>query len=95
MPDASTEDCDGFQTQFTHIMETLLQTAVRETTKLYQSTLQSLKAELVHLRLENVNKKTGDSSCQDTRRCPQTGIQRTGSVSKYRDVGVQCGRLYF
>ncbi|XP_001340263.4 uncharacterized protein [Danio rerio] len=90
MPDASMEDCDGFQTQFTHIMETLLQTAVRETTKLYQSTLQSLKAELVHLRVENVNKKTAHSSCQDTRRFPQTGIQRTGSVSKYRDVGVQC-----
>ncbi|XP_073697942.1 uncharacterized protein [Garra rufa] len=90
MPDASADDCDGFQTQFTLIMETILQTAVREATKLYDGTLQRLKAELVHLRQETVNTKTGDSSSQNTKRFAEAGSQRTGNVCKYRDIGVQC-----
>lgn len=90
MPDASPEDYDGFQTQFTNIMETILQSAVREATKLYEGTLQRLKAELVQLRQENVNTRTGDSSSQDTKRFTESGSQRSASVSKHRDVGVQC-----
>ncbi|XP_016396868.1 uncharacterized protein LOC107730532 isoform X1 [Sinocyclocheilus rhinocerous] len=89
MPDASADDYDGFQTQFTHIMETILQTAVREATKLYDGTLQRLKAELVQLRQEKVNTKTGDTSSQ-SKRFSEAGSQRTGNDSKHRDIGVQC-----
>lgn len=94
MPEASTEDYDGFQTQFTHIMETILLTAVREATKLYEGTLQHLKAELVQLRQENVKTKTGDSSSKDTKRCTEYGSQRSANVPKHRDIGVQCGRYF-
>lgn len=94
MPDASPEDYDGFQTQFTHIMETILQTAVREATKLYEGTLHRLKAELVQLRQENVNTKTGDSSSQYAKIFPESGSQRIAVTPKHRDIGVQCGRSY-
>lgn len=94
MSDASADDYDGFQTQFAHIMETILQTAVREATKLYDGTLQRLKAELVQLRQEKVNTKTGDTSSQSTKRFSEAGSQRTGNVSKHRDIGVQCGRSF-
>ncbi|TRY84711.1 hypothetical protein DNTS_001218 [Danionella cerebrum] len=57
MLDVSLDVHDGFQTQFTHLMETVLQSAVRETTKLYESTLRCLKSELVQLRLDNANWK--------------------------------------
>ncbi|XP_056092839.1 uncharacterized protein LOC130071998 [Rhinichthys klamathensis goyatoka] len=90
MPEASLEDYDGFQTQFTHIMETILLTAVREATKLYEGTLQRLKAELVQLRQENVKTKTGDSSSQDTKRSTEYGSQRNANVPKHRHIGVQC-----
>ncbi|KAL1282024.1 hypothetical protein QQF64_000827 [Cirrhinus molitorella] len=90
MPDASVDDYDGFQTQFSLIMETILQTAVREATKLYDSTLQRLKAELVQLRQETVNTKTGDSSSLNTKRFSEAGSQRTGNVCKYREIAVQC-----
>lgn len=92
MSDASADDYDGFQAQFTNIMETILQTAVREATKLYDGTLQRLKAELVQLRQENVITKTGDSSSQNTKRLSEAG--RTGNVSKHRDIGVQCGKSF-
>lgn len=94
MPDASPEDYDGFQTQFTHIMETILHTAVREATKLYEGTLHRLKAELVQLRQENVNTKTGDSSSKDTKRFPESGSQRIANAPIHRDIGVQCGRFF-
>ncbi|XP_067297302.1 uncharacterized protein [Pseudorasbora parva] len=90
MPDASPEDYDGFQTQFTNIMETILQSAVREATKLYEGTLQRLKAELVQLRQEIVNTRTGDSSSQDTKGFTGSGSQRSAGVPKHRDVAVQC-----
>uniref|UniRef100_A0A8C1WVV9 Uncharacterized LOC109055596 n=3 Tax=Cyprinus carpio TaxID=7962 RepID=A0A8C1WVV9_CYPCA len=93
MSDASADDYDGFQAQFTNIMETILQTAVREATKLYDGTLQRLKAELVQLRQENVITKTGDSSSQNTKRLSEAG--RTGNVSKHRDIGVQCEKPTF
>ncbi|XP_026103846.1 uncharacterized protein LOC113075359 isoform X1 [Carassius auratus] len=90
MPDASADDFDGFQTQFAQIMETILQTAVREATKLYEGTLQRLKAELVQLRQEKVNTKTGVTSIQSTERFSEAGSQKPGNVFKHRDIGVQC-----
>jgi len=95
MPEASPEDDDGFQTQFTHIMETILLTAVREATKLYEGTLKRLKAELVQLKQENVKTRTGDSSSQDTtKKFTEYGSQRNANVPKHRDIGVQCGRSF-
>lgn len=80
---------DGFQAQFRAVMETILQAAVWEATKLFEVSLQHLKAELVQLRQENVNLTTGDSSIPDIRRNTTEG--NPSIDSKYRDVGVQCG----
>lgn len=87
MPNVSI-DCGGFQTQFTAIMETILQAAVREATMLFELSLQHLKAELVQLREENANITTGDSSNPVERRNTTDG--NLSMVSKYRDIGVQC-----
>lgn len=84
---------DGFQTQFRAIMETILQTAVREATKLFEVSLQHLKAELVQLRKENANTTTGGSSIPVKRR--NTADGSLSNFSKYRDVGVQCGMGFF
>ncbi|XP_057187112.1 uncharacterized protein LOC130552673 isoform X2 [Triplophysa rosa] len=81
---------DGFQTQFRAVMETILQAAVREATKLFEVSLQTLKAELVQIQ-ENANlTTTGDSSIPDNRRNTTEGNQSILIISKYRDVGVQC-----
>ncbi|XP_056588507.1 uncharacterized protein LOC130408977 [Triplophysa dalaica] len=79
---------DGFQAQFRAVMETILQAAVWEATKLFEASLQHLKAELVQLRQENVNLTTGGSSIPDIRR--NTAEGNPSIDSKYRDVGVQC-----
>ncbi|XP_051993820.1 uncharacterized protein LOC127651829 [Xyrauchen texanus] len=89
------EDYEVFQTQFTSIMATVLQTAVREATQLFEGTLQHLKAELVILRRENVKLKKGDSSSQVKTRCTGFGNQRNDNASKNRDVGVQCEKAVF
>lgn len=81
---------DGFQTQFRAIMETILQTAVREATKLFEVSLQHLKADLVQLRKENAT--TGGSSIPVKRRNTTDGS--LSNFSKYRDVGVQCGMFF-
>lgn len=82
-------DCGGFQTQFTAIMETILQAAVKEATKLFEVSLRHLKVELVQLREENAKKTTGDSCIPVKRRTTTDG--NLNKASKYRHIGVQCG----
>lgn len=89
------EDYGGFQTQFTAIMETILQTAVREATKLFQLSLQHLKAELLQLRQENGKLATGELSMGVKGRITAVGNKTSDNISKYRDIGVQCGMSLF
>ncbi|XP_055060801.2 uncharacterized protein [Misgurnus anguillicaudatus] len=89
-PSVSVEDYGGFQTQFTSIMETILQTAVREATKLFQLSLQHLKAELVQLRQENGKLTTAQLSMGVKSRITAVGNKKSYNISKFRDVGVQC-----
>lgn len=85
------DECGGFETQFTSVMQTVLRAAVGEATKLFEQTLHQLKAELVHLRQENVGLKSGIFSHQYKTKeagdgCPSADRAR-------RDIGVQCGEF--
>ncbi|XP_017565641.2 uncharacterized protein LOC108434778 isoform X1 [Pygocentrus nattereri] len=86
------EDDGGFQTQFASVMESVLKAAVGEATKLFERTLRQLRAELVRLKQENVDLKTGAFAHQFKARLAAEGAQRTGQTAgpPRRDVGVQC-----
>ncbi|XP_076830715.1 uncharacterized protein LOC143476409 isoform X2 [Brachyhypopomus gauderio] len=91
-PNVIMDDYGGFKTQFTSVMENALKTAVAETTKLFERTLQQLKAELVHLRQENADLKTGTFDREYLTSHAEDGSPRPDhaqSVSKC-DTGVQC-----
>ncbi|XP_064819220.1 proteoglycan 4-like [Oncorhynchus masou masou] len=87
-----------FQTQFAFVMESVLNTAVTETTKLFEKTIEELRAEISRIKeenedlksrlrsLENVKKSTGESERQTAVPGPS---QRTSRIGK-RDIGVQC-----
>ncbi|XP_014065355.1 uncharacterized protein [Salmo salar] len=87
-----------FQTQFAFVMESVLKTAVTETTKLFETTIEELRAEISRIKeenedlksrlrsLENVKISTGESERQTAE--PGTS-QRTSRIGK-RDIGVQC-----
>ncbi|XP_052364655.1 mucin-5AC-like [Oncorhynchus keta] len=87
-----------FQTQFAFVMESVLNTAVTETTKLFEKTIEELRAEISRIKeenkdlktrlrsLENVKKSTGESERQTAEPGPS---QRTSRIGK-RDIGVQC-----
>uniref|UniRef100_A0A4W5RLA9 C2H2-type domain-containing protein n=1 Tax=Hucho hucho TaxID=62062 RepID=A0A4W5RLA9_9TELE len=87
-----------FQTQFAFVMESVLKTAVTETTKLFETTIEELRDEISRIKeengdlksrlrsLENAKKSTGESE----RKTAEPGsCQRTSRIGK-RDFGVQC-----
>jgi regulator of replication initiation timing len=90
---------EGFETQFASVMESVLNTAVTETTKLFEKTIEELRAEISRIKQENedlktrlrspenVKKSTGESERQTAEPGPS---QRTSRIGK-RDIGVQCG----
>uniref|UniRef100_A0A4W5RGR0 Zinc finger protein 865 n=1 Tax=Hucho hucho TaxID=62062 RepID=A0A4W5RGR0_9TELE len=87
-----------FQTQFAFVMESVLKTAVTETTKLFETTIEELRAEISRIKeengdlksrlrsLENAKISTGESESQTAEPGPS---QRTSRIGK-RDIGVQC-----
>ncbi|CAB1327013.1 unnamed protein product [Coregonus sp. 'balchen'] len=89
---------DGFQIQFASVMESVLKTAVTETTKLYETTIEELRAEICRIKEENeylksrirspenAKKSTGESESQTAEPRPS---QRTTRIGKC-DIGVQC-----
>lgn len=83
------DECGGFETQFTSVMQNVLRTAVGEATKLFEQTLHQLKAELVHLRQENVGLKSGILPLQYNTKDAADGCPSADHAK--RDIGVQCG----
>ncbi|XP_041729528.2 uncharacterized protein LOC121560673 [Coregonus clupeaformis] len=89
---------DGFQTQFASVMEKVLKTAVIETTTLFETTIEELRAEISRIKEENedlksslrspenAKKSTGESESQTA----ETGSSQTTSHIGKRDIGVQC-----
>lgn len=92
---------DDFQTKYAAVMETMLQSAIAETTKIFESMVDELKAEISRVRKENEDLKL---------KCSQ--FERSRSLSKFsgedsrllpgrrgrsgqRDTAVQCGKSEF
>ncbi|XP_026790628.1 uncharacterized protein LOC113539201 [Pangasianodon hypophthalmus] len=82
------DECGGFETQFTSVMQNVLRTAVGEATKLFEETLHQLRAELVHLRQENVELKSGIFTPHFKTKEAGDGCPRAEHAK--RDIGVQC-----
>lgn len=86
------EECAGFETQFRSVMQSVLRTAVSEATKLFEQTLHQMKAELVHLRQENVDLKSGIFPSYYKTKDAGDGCPKPEHTK--RDIGVQCGEFY-
>ncbi|XP_060728911.1 uncharacterized protein LOC132847545 [Tachysurus vachellii] len=82
------DECVGFETQFSSVMQNVLRTAVGEATKLFQQTLHQLNAELLHLRQENVDLKSGVFTPHY--KTKEAGDGGPSAAHDKRDVGVQC-----
>ncbi|KAK3573311.1 hypothetical protein QTP86_022693, partial [Hemibagrus guttatus] len=82
------DECVGFETQFSSVMQNVLRTAVGEATKLFEQTLHQLKAELLHLRQENVDLKSGIFT--PPYKTEGAGDGCSSAVHAKRDIGVQC-----
>lgn len=89
---------DDFQTKYAAVMETMLQSAIAETTKIFESMVDELKAEISRIREENEDLKLKCSqyersrsllniSSEDSRLLPGRR-DRSGK----RDTAVQCGK---
>ncbi|XP_045062321.1 vegetative cell wall protein gp1-like isoform X1 [Coregonus clupeaformis] len=91
---------DCFQTQFAFVMESVLKNAVTETTKLFETTIEELRAEISRIKeeneylksrllsLEKTKRSTGESESESQTAEPRPS-QRTTLIGK-RDIGVQC-----
>ncbi|XP_076150537.1 uncharacterized protein LOC143134227 [Alosa pseudoharengus] len=74
---------EDFQRQFKSVMENLLHAAVSETTKLFENTVQEMKAELVRLKKQDSNFEQQISS-------EDNHIPISNKNPCTRDVGIQC-----
>lgn len=78
---------DDFQTKYASVMESMLQSAIAETTKLFETMVNELKAEISRIKKENEDLKA---------RCSQFESSPTvySGESEKRDTAVQCGEFY-
>lgn len=90
---------DDFQTKYASVMESMLKSAVAETTKLFETMVDELKAEISRIKKENEDLKTrcrqfederGDSAVHPGQSEPLPG---RSDGSGRRDTAVQCGEL--
>ncbi|TSK22568.1 hypothetical protein Baya_1926 [Bagarius yarrelli] len=84
------DELDGFESQLSSVMQNALRTAVGEASKVFQQTLRQMKAELVHLRQENVDLKSGVYTPPYNKNKDEDGDGVLGVSHNTRDVGVQC-----
>lgn len=90
---------DDFQTKYASVMESMLKSAVAETTKLFETMVDELKAEISRIKKENEDLRTRCSQFEKARRQPTvyTGKSeplpgRSGGPDTC-DTAVQCGEL--
>lgn len=90
---------DDFQTKYASVMESMLQSAIAETTKLFETMVDELKAEISRIKKENEDLKSRCSQFE-TARSPPTVYSRESAPlpggsdsSEKRDTAVQCGEL--
>lgn len=90
---------DCFQSQFASVMESVMKTAVAETTKLFETTIEEMGAEISRIKEENGDLKTKLLSLENEKKsvgvCDgesrESGPSPAPSRIEQHDVGVQCG----
>lgn len=92
---------DDFQTKYASVMESMLKSAIAETTKLFENMVDELKAEISQIKKENEDLK---SKCfqyevaknQPADRSEESDIQPGQSDDSVKcDSGIQCGEYDF
>lgn len=91
---------DDFQTKYSSVMECMLKSAVAETTKLFETMVDELKAEISKLKKENDDLKTRNHQFEkakaqvpvNARQCEPLKGSR-GGFDK-REMATQCGELH-
>ncbi len=91
---------DDFQTKYASVMEGMLRSAVAETTKLFETMVDELKAELSKIKKENEDLKTRCSQFESERsELAVNTVQNElppvqSNDSEKRDTAIQCGELW-
>lgn len=92
---------DDFQTKYASVMDSMLKSAVAETTKLFETMVDELKAEILRLKTENEDLKTRCSQFENTKSqapvCTRESEPLPGASDGFekRDTAVQCGELLY
>lgn len=91
-----------FQTKYVAVMETLIQTAIAETTIIFESIVGELKAEISKIKTENLHLRL---KCSQSERAMslynfnsegrQKGLARSDSEFEKRHIAVQSGKSLF
>ncbi|XP_042288102.1 zinc finger protein 687b-like isoform X4 [Thunnus maccoyii] len=101
MVNRTTMSADDFQTKYASVMESMLRSAVAETTKLFETMVDELKAEISMIKKENEDLKTRCSQFENAKSQPtvHTGEREPppGPIdgSEKRDTAVQCDLVPF
>lgn len=92
---------DDFQTKYASVMESMLKSAVAETTKLFETMVDELKAEISRIKKENEDLKTRCSQYESARSQLTFYTRETepppgrSNCSKKRDRAIQCDLVPF
>lgn len=91
---------DDFQSKYASVMESMLKSAVSETTKLFETMVDELKAEIAKMKKENEELKARCNQFERTEGqgavCLRESEPPPGrrDTSERRDTAVQCGELW-
>ncbi|XP_038837931.1 mucin-2-like [Salvelinus namaycush] len=93
---------DRFKIQFASVMESVLKTAVTETTKLFETTIADLRAKISRIKEENEDLKSSLRSHEITKRWTGESERQTAEPRPSQsttligkcDIGVQCGKVW-
>ncbi|GLD61033.1 mucin-5AC-like isoform X1 [Lates japonicus] len=87
---------DDFQTKYASVMESMLKSAIAETTKLFETMVNDLKAEISKIKKENEDLKTRCSQFERGKSQPTADttesepLPRPSDSNEKRDTAVQC-----
>lgn len=90
---------DEFQTKYSSVMEVMLKGAIAETTKLFETMVDELKAEISRVKKENDDLKTRCGQFENARNQPSVRTREADPVqgpsegSAKRDRAIQCGEF--
>lgn len=88
---------DDFQSKYASVMESMLKSAIAETTKLFENMVDELKEEISKIKKENEDLKTRCYQYETATSKPvsHTGeshsVTEPGDASEKCDTAIQCG----